>query len=40
MVGELEFPSPYLYEYEGMTGYALENNFTLLARLQVPDSFK
>ena len=40
MVGELEFPSPYLYEYEGMTGYALENNFTLLAHLQAPDSFK
>ena len=38
MIGELEFPSPYLYEYEGMTGYALENNFTVLARLKVPVS--
>ena len=32
----LEFPPPYLYEYEGMSGYALENNFTLLARLVAP----
>jgi len=40
VVGELEFPSPYLYEYEGMTGYALENNFTLLAHLKAPGSFK
>ena len=24
--GKLQFPAPYLYEYEGMTGYALKNN--------------
>ena len=37
--GELQFPAPYLYAYEGMTGFALENNFTLLTRLKVPESF-
>ena len=34
--GTLHFPAPYLYEYEGMTGYALENNFTLLTKLKGP----
>ncbi len=34
--GTLQFPAPYLYEYEGMTGYALENNFTLLTKLKGP----
>jgi DsbC/DsbD-like thiol-disulfide interchange protein/cytochrome c biogenesis protein CcdA len=42
--GTLQFPAPYLYEYEGMTGYALENNFTLLTKvkgpLQVDDSVR
>ena len=36
----LQFPAPYLYEYEGMTGYALEHNFTLLARLVAPPSIE
>jgi len=40
MIGELKFPSPYLYAYEGMTGYAMENNFTILAHLKAPNSFK
>ena len=35
-IGELNFPAPYLYEYEGITGYAMENNFTLLATLTAP----
>ena len=34
--GTLQFPAPYLYEYEGITGYALENNFTLLTKLKGP----
>jgi DsbC/DsbD-like thiol-disulfide interchange protein/cytochrome c biogenesis protein CcdA len=34
--GTLQFPAPYLYEYEGITGYALENNFTLLTNLKAP----
>ena len=34
--GALQFPAPYLYQYEGITGYALENNFTLLTRLESP----
>ncbi len=32
----LQFPPPYLYEYEGMNGYALKNDFTLLSRLVAP----
>jgi DsbC/DsbD-like thiol-disulfide interchange protein/cytochrome c biogenesis protein CcdA len=32
----LQFPAPYLYEYEGLSGYALKNQFTLLCRLQAP----
>jgi DsbC/DsbD-like thiol-disulfide interchange protein/cytochrome c biogenesis protein CcdA len=34
--GTLQFPAPYLYKYEGITGYALENNFTLLTKLKGP----
>lgn len=37
-IGELNFPAPYLYEYEGITGYALANNFTLLAELTAPSN--
>ena len=36
----LDFPAPYLYQYEGMTGYALENNFTLLVTLITPPQLK
>jgi DsbC/DsbD-like thiol-disulfide interchange protein/cytochrome c biogenesis protein CcdA len=32
----LQFPVPYLYEYEGLSGYALKDQLTLLCRLQVP----
>ena len=37
-VGSLQFPTPYLYLYEGMSGYALENNFTLLTEIKAPVS--
>jgi len=34
----LQFPAPYLYQYEGMTGYALKNRITLLTCLKAPPS--
>ncbi len=39
-VGEVQFPAPYLYEHEGMTGYALDSNFTLFASARVPEFSK
>jgi len=35
-MGPLLYPAPYLYEHEGMTGYALKNKFSLLAELHAP----
>ena len=37
--GKLQFPAPYLYEYEGMSGYALKNQFVLLNTLIAPSNF-
>ena len=38
--GPLQFPAPYLYEYEGLRGYALKNRFVLLSTLFAPPKLK
>ena len=34
----MQFPAPYLYQYEGLSGYALKNNFILLVQLSMPET--